>query len=190
MGGLMSASAAVLSLLQAAQGKGQVSASSLANAGIAPLRCPAGRRHRFPERSLRPRGLAGDRGPFLQGYRFRTRRHAAVAPSARVSAANELDSQGLPVRAAIGSACLTTSTSSARSSDSGSMSSATQPGPASSSRTTSAISPVTSPSSSPVPGASSAAKPISSSGARSTPQLSFTVRHLGAHAGVVITREP
>ena len=106
MGGLMSASAAVLSLLQAAQGKGQVSASSLANAGDW-LRSGA-----LPAAAIDSLKDLCDRGAwpeiedrFYKGIAFGTggMRGRTVG---RVSAANELDSQGLPVRAAIGSACL------------------------------------------------------------------------------------
>jgi len=102
----MSASAAVLSLLQAAQQKGQLSAASLANAGdwlrsgalpaeaVASLRdlCDRGAWAELEDRFYK--GIAFGTG----GMRGRT--------VGRVSATNELDAQGLPVRAAIGSACL------------------------------------------------------------------------------------
>ncbi|NBN94980.1 MAG: hypothetical protein EBV31_05040 [Verrucomicrobia bacterium] len=95
----MSASAAVLSLLQAAQGKGQISASSLANAGDW-LRSGA-----LPAAALDSLKDLCDRGAwaeiedrFYKGIAFGTggMRGRTVG---RVSAANEVDAQGLLERA-------------------------------------------------------------------------------------------
>ncbi len=187
MGGLMSASAAVLSLLQAAQGKGQISASSHANAGdwlrsgalpaeaIASLRdlCDRGAWAELEDRFYK--GIAFGTG----GMRGRT--------VGRVSAANEVDGQGLPVRAAIGSACLNDVNVLRAVIGLWKHVSATQPGARlvvahdvrHFSRHFAEL----------IAGAWSelGGEAYLFAGARSTPQLSFTVRHLGAHAGVVIT---
>ncbi len=187
MGGLMSASAAVLSLLQAAQGKGQISASSLANAGDW-LRSGA-----LPASAIDSLKDLCDRGAwaeledrFYKGIAFGTggMRGRTVG---RVSAANELDAQGLPIRAAIGSACLNDINVLRAVIGLWKHVSATQPGARlvvahdvrHFSRHFAEL----------IAGAWSelGGEAYLFVGARSTPQLSFTVRHLGAHAGVVIT---
>ena len=187
MGGLMSASAAVLSLLQAAQAKGQISASSLANAGDW-LRSGA-----LPATAIDALKDLSDRGAwaeiedrFYKGIAFGTggMRGRTVG---RVSAANELDPQGLPVRAAIGSACLNDINVLRAVIGLWKHVSATQPGARlvvahdvrHFSRHFAEL----------IAGAWTelGGEAYLFVGARSTPQLSFTVRHLGAHAGVVIT---
>ena len=187
MGGLMSAAAAVLSLLQAAQVKGQLSASTLENAG-AWLRSGA-----LPAeavvalRDLCERGAWAEcEDRFYKGITFGTggMRGRTVG---RVSAANELDAQGLPIRAAIGSACLNDINVLRAVIGLWKHVSATQPGARlvvahdvrHFSRHFAEL----------IAGAWSelGGEAYLFAGARSTPQLSFTVRHLGAHAGVVIT---
>ncbi len=183
----MSASAAVLSLLQAAQQKGQLSAASLANAGdwlrsgalpaeaVASLRdlCDRGAWAELEDRFYK--GIAFGTG----GMRGRT--------VGRVSAANEVDAQGLPVRAAIGSACLNDVNVLRAVIGLWKHVSAAQPGARlvvahdvrHFSRHFAEL----------IAGAWTelGGEAYLFAGARSTPQLSFTVRHLGAHAGVVIT---
>ena len=187
MGGLMSASAALLLRLQAAQAKGQISAASLANAGEW-LRSGA-----LPAEALAAlqnlcvqEAWAELEDRFYKGIAFGTggMRGRTVG---RVSAANELDAQGLPVRAAIGSACLNDINVLRAVLGLWKHVSATQPGARlvvahdvrHFSRHFAEL----------IAGAWSAlgGEAYLFVGARSTPQLSFTVRHLGAHAGVVIT---
>jgi phosphoglucomutase len=187
MGGHMSASAAVLSLLQAAHGKGQLSASSLANAGDW-LRSGA-----LPAAAIDSLRDLCDRGAwaeledrFYKGIAFGTggMRGRTVG---RVSAANEVDAQGLPVRAALGSACLNDVNVLRAVIGLWKHVAATQPGARlvvahdvrHFSRHFAEL----------IAGAWSelGGEAYLFAGARSTPQLSFTVRHLGAQAGVVIT---
>jgi len=187
MGGLMSASAAVLSLLQAAQDKGQLSAATLTNAGDW-LRSGA-----LPAEALASLRDLCDRGAwaeledrFYKGIAFGTggMRGRTVG---RVSAANEVDEQGLPVRAAIGSACLNDINVLRAVIGLWKHVSAAQPGARlvvahdvrHFSRHFAEL----------IAGAWTelGGEAYLFAGARSTPQLSFTVRHLGAHAGVVIT---
>ncbi len=187
MARLMSASAAILSALQAAQTQGLISSSSLANAGnwlrsgalpaeaIATLQdlCAQGAWAELEDRFYR--GIAFGTG----GMRGRT--------VGRVSAANELNPEGLPVRAAIGSSCLNDINVLRAIIGLWRHVSATQPGARlvvahdvrHFSRHFAEL----------IAGAwcELGGEAYLFAGPRSTPQLSFTVRHLGAHAGVVIT---
>lgn len=187
MGPLMSASAAVLSALQAAQGRAQISAATLANAGswlhtgalpataVASLQdlCDQGAWAELEDRFYK--GITFGTG----GMRGRT--------VGRVSAANELDAEGLPLRAAIGSACLNDINVLRAIIGLWRHVSATQPGARlvvahdvrHFSRHFAEL----------IAGAWTelGGEAYLFAGPRSTPQLSFTVRHLGAHAGVVIT---
>ena len=187
MGGLMSASAAVVSLLQAAHGKGHLSAASLANAAewlrsgalpadaVVSLRdlCERGAWAELEDRFYK--GIAFGTG----GMRGRT--------VGRVSAANELDPAGLPVRAAIGSACLNDVNVLRAVMGLWKHVSSTRPGARlvvahdvrHFSRHFAEL----------IAGAWTqlGGEAYLFAGARSTPQLSFTVRHLAAQAGVVIT---
>ncbi|MFM8549767.1 MAG: phospho-sugar mutase [Verrucomicrobiota bacterium] len=183
----MSASAAVVSLLQAAQGKGHLSAASLTNAGdwlrsgalpaeaVASLRdlCERGAWAELEDRFYK--GIAFGTG----GMRGRT--------VGRVAAANELDPAGLPVRAAIGSACLN-DVNVLRA-----VMGSWKPGSSARTGATHADAHDVRHFSRHVAELSAGAwtqlggEAYLFAGARSTPQLSFTVRHLAAQAGVVIT---
>jgi len=187
MDGLMSASAAVLSLLQAAHGQGLVSAPSLANAGEW-LRSGA-----LPDEAVASLRDLCERGAwaeledrFYKGITFGTggMRGRTVG---RVSASNETDAAGLPVRAAIGSACLNDVNVLRAVVGLWRHVSATRPGARlvvahdvrHFSRHFAEL----------IAGAWSqlGGEAYLFAGPRSTPQLSFTLRHLGADAGVVIT---
>jgi len=183
----MSASAAVLSLLQAAHGQGLVSAPSLANAGEW-LRSGA-----LPDEAVASLRDLCERGAwaeledrFYKGITFGTggMRGRTVG---RVSASNETDAAGLPVRAAIGSACLNDVNVLRAVVGLWRHVSATRPGARlvvahdvrHFSRHFAEL----------IAGAWSqlGGEAYLFAGPRSTPQLSFTLRHLGADAGVVIT---
>lgn len=185
--GLMSASAAVLSLLQAAHGQGRLSSSSLANAGEW-LRSGA-----LPDEAVASLRDLCERGAwaeledrFYKGITFGTggMRGRTVG---RVSASNETDAAGLPVRAAIGSACLNDVNVLRAVVGLWRHVSATRPGARlvvahdvrHFSRHFAEL----------IAGAWSqlGGEAYLFAGPRSTPQLSFTLRHLGADAGVVIT---
>jgi phosphoglucomutase len=187
MDGLMSASAAVLSLLQAAHGQGLVSAPSLANAGEW-LRSGA-----LPDEAVASLRDLCERGAwaeledrFYKGITFGTggMRGRTVG---RVSASNETDAAGLPVRAAIGSACLNDVNVLRAVVGLWRHVSATRPGARlvvahdvrHFSRHFAEL----------IAGAWSqlGGEAYLFAGPRSTPQLSFTLRYLGADAGVVIT---
>jgi phosphoglucomutase len=187
MDGLMSASAAVLSLLQAAHGQGLVSAPSLANAGEW-LRSGA-----LPDEAVASLRDLCERGAwaeledrFYKGITFGTggMRGRTVG---RVSASNEVAAAGLPVRAAIGSACLNDVNVLRAVVGLWRHVSATRPGARlvvahdvrHFSRHFAEL----------IAGAWSqlGGEAYLFAGPRSTPQLSFTLRHLGADAGVVIT---
>ncbi|NBV52640.1 MAG: phospho-sugar mutase, partial [Verrucomicrobia bacterium] len=167
--------------------KGQISASSLANAGDW-LRSGA-----LPTAAIDSLKDLCDRGAwaeledrFYKGIAFGTggMRGRTVG---RVSAANELDAQGLPVRAAIGSACLNDINVLRAVIGLWKHVSATQP----SARLVVAhdVRHFSRHFAELIAGAWTelGGEAYLFVGARSTPQLSFTVRHLGAHAGVVIT---
>ena len=183
----MSASAAVLSLLQAAHGQGLVSAPSLANAGEW-LRSGA-----LPDEAVASLRDLCERGAwaeledrFYKGITFGTggMRGRTVG---RVSASNEVAAAGLPVRAAIGSACLNDVNVLRAVVGLWRHVSATRPGARlvvahdvrHFSRHFAEL----------IAGAWSqlGGEAYLFAGPRSTPQLSFTLRHLGADAGVVIT---
>ncbi len=185
--GLMSASAAILASLKTAQSQGRISPSSLANAGdwlrsgALPAEAVATLQNLCAQEAW-----AEIEDRFYKGIAFGTggMRGRTVG---RVSAANELDEQGLPVRAAIGSACLNDINVLRAVLGLWKHVSATQPGARLvvahdvrhfsrhfAELITSAWTEL-------------GGEAFLFAGPRSTPQLSFTVRHLGAHAGVVIT---
>lgn len=183
----MSASAAILASIKTAQSQGRISPSSLANAGdwlrsgalpveaVATLQDLCAREAWAELEDRFYKGIAFGTG----GMRGRT--------VGRVSAANELDDQGLPLRAAVGSACLNDINVLRAVLGLWKHVSATQPGARLvvahdvrhfsrhfAELITSAWTEL-------------GGEAFLFAGPRSTPQLSFTVRHLGAHAGVVIT---
>ncbi len=183
----MSATASVLASLKTAKSKGQLSAAALTNAA-AWLESGA-----LPPAAVEALADLATQGAwaeledrFYKGIAFGTggMRGRTVG---RVSAANELDAAGLPVRAAVGSACLNDFNVLRAGLGLWRQVSAKTPAPrlvvAHDVRHFSRH----------------FAELLASAwvrlggeaylfaGARSTPQLSFTVRHLGAHAGVVIT---
>lgn len=183
----MSAAAAILNALKSAQSGGRISAATLANAGDW-LRSGA-----LPPAALESlqdlinrEAWAELEDRFYKGIAFGTggMRGRTVG---RVSAANELDAQGLPVRAAIGSATLNDINVLRAVMGLWRHVSKTQPGARlvvahdvrHFSRHFAEL----------ITGAWTAlgGEAFLFAGARSTPQLSFTVRHLRAHAGVVIT---
>ena len=183
----MSASASVLSALKTAKAKGQLSAASLANAAgwlesgaLPPTAVEA-------LADLVAQGAWAElEDRFYKGIAFGTggMRGRTVG---RVSAANELDAAGLPIRAAVGSACLNDFNVLRAGLGLWRQASAQNPTPRlvvahdvrHFSRHFAEL-------------LASAWTQLGGEAylfadARSTPQLSFTVRHLGAHAGVVIT---
>lgn len=182
----MSASA-VLSLFEAAHRRRSISAASLANAG-AWLRSGA-----LPTEALASLRDLAERAAwaeledrFYKGIAFGTggMRGRTVG---RVSAANELDTQGLPVRAALGSACLNDLNVLRAVLGLWRHVSATRPA----ARLVVAhdvrhfsrhFAELTAGAWQQLGG-----EAYLFAGPRSTPQLSFTVRHLDAHAGIVIT---
>ena len=187
MGGLMSASAAVLSALQSAQVQGKISADTLANAGtwVRSGALPAAGLAALQD-LIAQEAWAELEDRFYKGIAFGTggMRGRTVG---RVSAANELDAQGLPVLAAVGSACLNDINVLRAVMGLWRHVSAKQSGARlvvahdvrHFSRHFAEL----------IAGAWAGlgGEAYLFSGPRSTPQLSFTVRHLQAHAGVVIT---
>ncbi len=187
MRGLMSASAAILSSLKAAQAKGRISPSSLTNAGdwLGSGALPEAALAALQDLCVQE-SWAEIEDRFYKGITFGTggMRGRTVG---RVSAANELDEQGLPLRAAIGSAYLNDINVLRAVMGLWQHVSATQPGARlvvahdvrHFSRHFAEL----------IAGAWTelGGEAFLFAGPRSTPQLSFTVRHLGAHAGVVIT---
>lgn len=187
MGGLMSDTAPVLSALQKAKTKGQLSAAALANAStwLGSGALPAEGVASLAD-LVRQEAWAELEDRFYKGIAFGTggMRGRTVG---RVSAANELDAAGLPVRAAVGSACLNDFNVLRAGLGLWRQASAKSPQPRiviahdvrHFSRHFAEL-------------LASAWTQLGGeaylfAGPRSTPQLSFTVRHLGAQAGVVIT---
>lgn len=183
----MSASAAVLSQLQAAHGQGLISAPSLKHAGewLQSGALPAESIASLQDLCQRA-AWAELEDRFYKGITFGTggMRGRTVG---RVSAANELDTAGLPVRAALGSACLNDINVLRAVLGLWRHVSATRPGARlvvahdvrHFSRHFAEL----------IAGAWSqlGGEAYLFAGPRSTPQLSFTVRQLAADAGVVIT---
>lgn len=183
----MSASAPVLAALKSAQSQGQLSAAALANAAgwLESGALPPAAVESLAD--LVARGAWAElEDRFYKGIAFGTggMRGRTVG---RVSAANELDAAGLPIRAAVGTACLNDINVLRAGLGLWRQVSAQMPAPRlvvahdvrHFSRHFAEL-------------LASAwvrlgGEAFLFAGARSTPQLSFTVRHLGAQAGVVIT---
>ncbi len=187
MAGYMSAPAAVLAALRSAQAQGRLSAAALANATswVQSGALPAAAWETLGDLVARE-AWAEFEDRFYKGIAFGTggMRGRTVG---RVAAANELDAEGLPVRAALGSACLNDINVLRAAMGLWRQVSATHPHPRvviahdvrHFSRHFAEL-------------VASAWSQLGGeaylfAGPRSTPQLSFTVRHLGAQAGVVIT---
>ena len=187
MGATMSAAAALLSALRTAQAQGQLSAAAVGQASgwLQSGALPAAALESLAD--LVARGAWAElEDRFYKGIAFGTggMRGRTVG---RVSAANELAADGTPVRAAVGSACLNDVNVLRAALGLWRHVSAAHPSPRiviahdvrHFSRHFAEL----------VASAWSrlGGEAYLFAGARSTPQLSFSVRHLGAHAGVVIT---
>ena len=183
----MSAPAALLAAFRSAQSQGRLSAAALAHATgwVQSGALPSTALDSLADLVARD-AWAELEDRFYKGIAFGTggMRGRTVG---RVSAANELDSAGLPVRAAVGSACLNDVNVLRAAMGLWRHVSAGHPSPRIviahdvrhfSRHFAELVASVWS---------QLGGEAYLFAGARSTPQLSFTVRHLGAQAGVVIT---